>query len=248
MGQTQVPGANYVGTNFSVQHFPTRGVAAQGQFVHSVVAVNDDGVVRAEQPERLRHLVGNFGVAHADELAGNAGRVGHRAEHVEHGADTDFPADGSGVAHGGMVCRREHEADADFPQATFHGVRRQFDPHAQGFQHVGAAAVPGSGAVAVLGDGETGSGNHESRGGGDVEGAFAIPAGAAGVNGLVLNADAQGLFAHHGGKAGDLLRGFALEGEGGQVRTELGRGRLALHDLAHYRDRVVHGKGFAGSC
>ena len=140
-----------------------------------------------------------------------------------------------------MVGGGEHKAHAHFAQAAFHHRRRQFNADAQGLQHIGAAAVAGGGAVAVLGHGEAGAGHYESGGGGNVKGAFAVAAGAAGINGDAgRGGNGQRLFPHHGGKAGDFRRGFALDGQGGEIGAQLGGGSRAVHNGAHHGDGIVH--------
>jgi hypothetical protein len=56
--------------------------------------------------------------------------------------------------------------------------RLQLDARAQRLQHVGAARLRRHAAVAVLGHARAGRGDHEHRGGGDVERVRAVAAGA----------------------------------------------------------------------
>ena len=203
-------------------------------------------MVDAKQAQGFGHFFDGLRITDAEQLAGYASRVSERPQHVEHSADTDFPAHRRYVTHGRMVGRRKHEADTDFPQAAFHGLRGQFDAHAQRFQHVGAAASTGRGPIAVLGDGEAGAGHDESGGSGDVERSLAVAPGANDVDGRAVRADAQGLLSHHRGETGDFLRRFALERQRGQIGSQLSRRGFALHDFAHHLDGIVHGQGFAG--
>ena len=97
-------------------------------------------------------------------------------------------ADRLGVLHGGVDGGGEQEADADFADGARGIVRRHVDADAPGFQQVGAAALAGDGAIAVLGDVDAGAGHHERGDGGDVKGVGAVAAGAAGIEqGLALS-------------------------------------------------------------
>ena len=139
-----------------------------------------------------------------------------------------------GVLHRLVQERREQKADADLGDALLDPLFRRVDFDAQRAQHVGAAGLARHRAVAMLGDVDARAGNDERRGGGNIESALLIAAGAAGVeHGFRADIDAMRFLAHHPRRAGDLLDGFALHAQGGQKRRHLQRRRFAGHDLIH---------------
>ena len=159
-----------------------------------------------------------------DHLALGAGGIGEGTEQVEDGAKAELAPHRAGEAHGGVVRDGKQEADAHFRDAAPHLLRRDFKLHASGFEHVGAAALAGHAAVAVLGDVSAGGGGHEGRGGGDVEALRpTAAAGAAGVHEVRhVHLHLGGDGAHGGGGAGDLCGGFAAGGKGGEDAADLG--------------------------
>jgi hypothetical protein len=171
----------------------------------------------------------------ADQLMAHAGGVGHRAHDVEGGADAQLAAHRSDVAHARVVDGGEHEADPGRLDAAEDALGGERDGHAEGLEHVGAAAARGLGAVAVLGNGATGSGHHQGRRGRDVEGAGAVAAGAAGVDRGSPEDHPERVVAHRLHHPGQLLDGLALDPQGGQESPHLGGGGHPLHDLVHHR-------------
>ena len=110
------------------------------------------------------------------------------------------------------------------------GLRRcQIHTDAERLNHVGAANRRGDGAIAVLGHGHARGGAQDGDGGGDVERAQAVAAGAddvedfAGFAPGVFNRRRDGFVAQGAGEVGDFLRRFALFCEGGQ-EVSLGSG------------------------
>ena len=125
--------------------------------------MHDERVLDAEPTERRRHALGDARVSNTEHLRARPGRVGERTEDVKDGANADLAAERRRKLHRRMVGRREHETEAGLLQTLRHRRRRQFDRRAERVEHVGAAALPGHTAVAVLGDGLTGPGDHKSR-------------------------------------------------------------------------------------
>jgi len=132
------------------------------------------------------------------------------------------------MAHGAVIARGKEEGDADGVERLLHDLRLGVDLDAQRLEHIGAAAAAGDGSVAVLGHGDAGAGDDEGRGGGDVEGAAVVTAGAAGVeHGLADGLDAEAAAAHGAGGAGEFLDRLAFGGHGGEEGGRLGLGQFA---------------------
>ena len=91
----------------------------------------------AEPSEGLRHAAGDGGVGDADDLPVRAGRVGERAEDVEHGSDPDFAARPGGEAHGRVESLGEHESEAGSLDAGRHRLGRERYLDAERFQYIG---------------------------------------------------------------------------------------------------------------
>ena len=97
-----------------------------------------------------------------------------------------FAAHALHLLHRGMQVRSIQKADADFAQALGGAFRRKLDVDAEGFDHVGRAALRADAAIAMLGDADACSSGHERGRSGDVEGATGVAAGAAGVDQRIL--------------------------------------------------------------
>ena len=77
-----------------------------------------------------------------------------------------------------MIERREEKHEAGLAQTLDGQLRPKRDGNAEGFEHVRRAAERGDRAVAVLGDFGSGSGGHQRRTAGDIEGQRPSAAGA----------------------------------------------------------------------
>src|SRR5260370_4836555 len=163
------------------------------------------------------------GVDDHDRVGGSGG-VGEGAEEVEDGADSEGLADGHDGLHGRVQAGGVKEGES-MPAQRGGGVDgREAEGDAEGFEHIGGAGLGGDGAVAVLGDhdsgpgGGSGGGGDEGGGGGDVEGAAAVSAGAAGVDedGLLggVERGGGGGGAHGVDEAGDLGGGVCARSAG----------------------------------
>ena len=191
------------------------------------------GVLGAQRAEHVRQGLHPGGVVDAEELAPRAGRVGERAQQVEHGAEAQLDADRRHVAHGGVEGGGEEEAHAGFLQGA-HGLSGLgLHPHAKRRQHVGGAGAGGKGSGAVLGHLGAGACGHEGGGGGDVEGLQAVAARAAGVDHLEAGIEAEGGGAQGLGEGGDLPHRLAPHAQGGEGGGDLGGGGLAVQAGAH---------------
>jgi hypothetical protein len=121
------------------------------------------------------------------------------------------------------------------------GFWLEVDVDAQRLQHVGAAALAGHAAPAVLADLGARSRRHEHRAGGDVERVRAVAAGAHDVHQVraVGHVDLGGELAHHLRRGGDLANGFLLDAQAGDERGHHHRRQLAAHDHAHDLEHLV---------
>ena len=110
-------------------------------------------------------------------------------------------------------------------------VERDVDRHAERFEHVGAAALRGEGAVAVLGDPHAGSRREQRGRRGDVECADRAAAGAAGVHELVraLCREVNHRAAKRACRAGHFVGRLALHAKSDEQRRDLRDGCLARH-------------------
>ena len=128
----------------------------------------------------------------------------------------------------------------DLLYAARHLSRRQVDGHAEGLQDVGAAAAAAGRAVTVLGHLHAGAGSHQRRGGGDVECARPIPAGAAGVEDHIgVHLDLLGQLGHGPRQADDLRGRLAFHAQGAEEGGRLHIGDAAAHDLEQDAARLL---------
>ena len=207
------------------------------------MAVDGDGCQRAQPAQHARHGFGQVRAEHADRHVFGAGRIGQRAEDVEHGAGGQFAPRTNGVAHGRVVVDGVTETDAGLVDAVRHLLGVDVQPDAQRAQHVCAARLARDGAVAMLGDGHAGAGDDESRGGGDVEGAAVVAAGADDIGQrAVMWRHRDRVGAHGACTAGDLRHRLALHAQRDQEAADLRLRRFAGHDLHHGRVGFVLGQ------
>lgn len=203
------------------------GVTGGRQFVEVTgrgMAADDHGTSKAELLKDLGDGFAEIGVRDAHELAIGSGGIEEGTEEVEHGALAAFGADfagGGDMAEGGVIAGGEEEGEVVIAQGGRGLVGGEIDRDAEGFEDVGAAGPGGDGAVAVFGDRNTGAGNEQCDGGGDVEGVLSIAAGAtdveeSGVAGGGIDGDRDGAVTEGGGKGGDFGGGFTAAGEGGE--------------------------------
>ena len=105
----------------------------------------------AEQVEHARERLAKVRHRHAGQLAARPGWITNRPQDIEDRAHADLAARDCGVAHGRVVQRREHEAEARLGHAARHTGRGEIDGDADGFQEIGRTARAGDAAIAVLG-------------------------------------------------------------------------------------------------
>ena len=166
-----------------------------------------------------------------------AGRIGERAEQVEDRADAQLATHGPGMAHGAVMLHGEQETKAHVADAARHLGRRKVQIDAGGLEHVGAAALAGGGAIAVLGNVGAGRRGHDRRRGGNVEAlGAAAAAGAAGVHQVRhVDVDLGRYGPHGGGGTGYLLHRLALGLEANEHGGDLRWRGFAGHDGVEHR-------------
>ena len=148
-------------------------------------AVDDERAPRAELREHVGDRPDERFRIDADHLRAGAGGVRERAEHVEHGTRREVAPNRRGVAHRGVVRRREHEAEAELVDRLRDPLRRLLEPEAERFEHVRRPGRRRDGAVAVLRDAGAGRRSDDRGRGRDVDRAGAVAAGAGRVDEVV---------------------------------------------------------------
>src|SRR5262249_4656370 len=146
------------------------GGGGETDLVQAVAAANDEGSLRAKPAQGAGKEVEQLPPAHAHELIGCARRIRQRTEPVEERRHAE-PASQLGQSLEGRVKVRgeaEGEAGAIETSPGVAGVLIYAD--AEGGEDVGAAALAGDGAVAVLDHRHAGGGDDQGGGGADVEG------------------------------------------------------------------------------
>ena len=197
--------------------------------------------VRAVEPQRGEHPLGDRRVGHADQLAAHPARVGHRPEQVEHRGDADLAARRarrSGTTGGSAGRGRSRCRPRSTQRVTPSGGSSM--RHAERLEHVGRAALRRRRPRAVLAHRHPGAG-HDDRGHRrDVDRVAAVATGADDVDRpvalLVRRAARSSAAAEHGvEQAGQLLGRLALGPQGHDEADQLGRRGVAGEDRRHRR-------------
>jgi hypothetical protein len=98
-------------------------------------------------------------------------------------------------------------------------------------------------AIPVLGDGHPCTGDHEGRGGGDVERVRAVAARSAHIDHeRQIVHDPHAAFAHGERRTDDLIDAFTLGREPREQRGRADRRKRFVHDRADHSPRVGRGK------
>ena len=180
------------------------------------------GPLDPKQTEHAGDRLDPFFGEHADHLIFGAGRIGERTEQIEDSADAELAPHFRHVTHGGMMDRREHEAEPALLDAARDGLRRALDIDSERREHVGRARARGDRPVAVLGDRHAGASHHEGGAGRDVVRALGVAAGAAGVDRAFRRAaPARLIAAHSAGSAGDLIDRLSADAKPHEQRADL---------------------------
>ncbi len=214
--------------------------AARRELVDPARAVHDVRARHVELDERRGERPRELGRVDAEDERPRAGGVRERAEHVEHGTRGELAPDGRRVAHRRMVRLREEEAEAELVDRPLDLLRGQLELEAERLEHVRRAGLRRRGAVAVLRDRRSRRRRDEGRRGRDVVRVRAVAAGADDIDDVgALRVDAEDVLAHRLGAARDLVRRLALRAQRDEEAGDLRLRRLAAHDLAHRRARLV---------
>ena len=111
---------------------------------------------------------------------------------------------------------------------------------AERLEHVGGAGGRRHGPVPVLGNARAGRRRHDRGRRRDVERVRAVAARPGRVDEVVpLRPHRQDVLAHRLRATGDLVRRLALDAERDEEAADLGRRRLAAHDLVHDLTRAL---------
>ncbi len=223
--------------------------AAEGYFVHTVIAVDDERVLHAEHGHGFGDQRNQPRLVDAHHLPPRASGVEQRAHDVQDRARAERLAHGHDGLHPGMVRWGQKEAESVRAQGLYGVFGRKLSWNAKRFEDVRRAAFGGDGAVAVLGYLRSRCCRDEGGGSGDVEAAAGVAAGSAGVDKLValgLSEWKRGCgLAHREREAGNLGGGFAASRHGAQQPSKLNLGGLAAQDLLHERVRLREREGLA---
>ena len=232
---------NFVLGDLAVFEFAHQSGCAQTHLVQAVTAIDHDRVVGAQSLQGAHLDAYQVGMKNAHQNVGCARRIGQRAQDVEDGFDAQLAAHRAHIFHGRMVVGCEHKTHALFGDALGYLRGRQVDVQAQGFEHVGAAALAADAAPAVLADFGASSGRHKHGAGRDIEGVRTVAAGAHNVHQvrLVRHLNLGGKLAHHLRSCRDLADGFLLDAQAGNECGHHHRRHLAGHDLAHQVQHFV---------
>ena len=205
--------------------------------------MHHQGPLRAEPAEDIGQKFGQPGVEDTEDLDVGPGRVGQRSEDIEDGPDADLAPRADGIFHRAMQGGGKEKANADLANALADLFRSQVEGDTRGLKDIGAAAFARYGPVPVFGDDAAGAGDHEGRGGRDVEGAGGVTAGAAGIDDDTPTAyvhpglDAGSLFPHHPDRAGNLGDRLTFDPQCSDEGPDLGGRGLTAHDRLHH---LVH--------
>src|SRR5690554_2317059 len=240
---TEILRGEVVFRDLAIFEFGNMGNRGQADFIQTVPGTDDHDVFGAQALHDLSHGAAQLAGEHPDQLAGNAGRVGHGPEYVEDGTAAQLPAGADGVLHGAVVGRGKHKAHADLLHAAgdLFGFHVQIDA---GFlDQVGAAAFRRYAPVAMLGHVATGGGHYKGGGGGYVEQVGTIATGAHDIHQRAgIDGDTGGQLPHDFGGTGNLIDGFAFQTQAHQEGTDLGVCCFTVHHDAHDRFHFVPGQ------
>ena len=89
--------------------------------------MHDEGVVGPELDKDSGDLLPEGEGRHTQQEPPDAGGIGERPKHVEHGTYPDLPTHGSRMPHRRVVTRREHEADPGLLDAARHALASEVD-------------------------------------------------------------------------------------------------------------------------
>ena len=218
--------------------------ACTRQIVLVVVVVNSSrpsspcttSTLDAPRGEHPGHHLGEISERAADQPGPRLSRIRKRPKQIEDRRHPDLAAHRRRVPVGRVEQRREAEPDPDFGQAARDLVGPEVDAHPERLERVGAAGQRGRRAVAVFDHRHPRGRDHDRRHRRQVDRVDAVATGADDVDGVV--ADRVGGYParvaeHHVGQLADFGRGGRLHLHRDREGGDLGRRRLAGHDLVH---------------
>ncbi|EKF23323.1 anthranilate phosphoribosyltransferase domain protein [Mycolicibacterium hassiacum DSM 44199] len=195
--------------------------------------------------EHPGHHLGQISPRTPDETGPRGGRVGQRAEQVEHRGHADLTAHRAGVPVGRMEQRREREPDTHLGDAARDVLRAQVDAHPQRLEGVGTARQRRRRPVAVFDHRHARRRHHDGRHRRQVHRVRAVAAGAHHVDRGgpdPIGRHPPRMFEHGVGQFGDLRRRGTLHLHGDRERGDLSRCRRTGHHLIHRPGRLPGSK------
>ncbi len=228
----------------TIFEFGDKGLAAQGDLVEAVAAMDHHHVPTAERLQHLGQGADEATIEHAEQLVRRISRIGERSQQIEQRPHAQRLAHWRGVLHGAVVVRREQEAQSHRIDQLADTLRASVQVDAEMLQDIGAAAAGAHRASAVLGDFCATRGGDKGGGGGDVEGVQRVAAGAAGVDQMatVSHHHLGRELAHHLGGGGDLGDCLAFAAQRDDRCGDLRRLEFAAHQRAHQVEHFLAGE------
>ena len=154
--------------NFSGEPFQPDGRDVAGtsdrQFIEALLTRDHHRRFGAEQVHGIAVECDQARMRHADQLAGHPGRIGQRAGEVEDRAVAQCLTDRREPGQRRVVRLREQKGDAKVGQGLLGHVAGALQVKAQRLESVGAAGEARGGAVAMLGDWDAASRDHQGHG------------------------------------------------------------------------------------
>ncbi len=201
--------------------------------------MDDHGTAQAQHAERFSQLFDEFTGVNAYDLGRSMRRIRERPKKIEDSAQAKLATRGLNVFHGGVHGGSEEKADTDLLEAGGEASGRQIDVHPESFHDVGRSALRSDTAIAMFGDTNAGTGDHNRRRRRDIEGSAGIATGSTGIDqsvtlgsadihsGVLAKVQLGGGLADGFGKADDLFDSFAFHVKADQQRANLGIGAFA---------------------
>src|SRR5690554_3840981 len=131
--------------------------------------MNNHHVLTAKAPQHFCHGLTQLAIKYSNDLTFDICGVSHRAEHIKNGSQAQLFARTYGIAHSAVMGWRKHKADTDLFHTTRYLFRCDVELDPCCFKNICASGRTGYTAIAMFCHAATGSGHHDSAGGGYVK-------------------------------------------------------------------------------
>ena len=186
-------------------------------------------------------------IIHTQQLYFRAARIRQRPQNIKDGAEPQFPAYRSYIAHGSMVFLGKEEAHTDFIQQLYTFLWALLDVHPQSFQAICRTAHGGCRTIAVFCYLHTAGCTNQCSSSRNIKALRIITTCTDNLKYLHTSLNLCGMIAHSCGTACNLICGLCsgtLGRQCGQKRGILGRARFSGHDLIHHGVCFIVGQVF----